>query len=97
MQSNASGWSESAGNSQPLPHIKEQHEASPFNHAPSDAGTQVRATPLSTLPGCVRACCVHHAALGGVRNAVSAGSLRTLKGGSSVVCAMNGGRDSILS
>ena len=40
------------GNSAPLPHIKEQ-ESSPFNHAPSDIGTQVQIIPLLLLAVCV--------------------------------------------
>ncbi len=44
------------GNSQPLPHIKEQQESSPFNQAPSDIGTQVRFAYLQLLTGCL---CLH--------------------------------------
>ncbi len=41
------------GNSAPLPHIKEQHESSPFHQAPSDIGTQVRFSHLLLLSACM--------------------------------------------
>lgn len=54
LQSNASGWSNSTKDSEPLPLIKEQ-ESSPFNHTPTEVSTQVRTNtslgfPLTDTP-----------------------------------------------
>lgn len=47
MQSNNSGWADSMGESQPLPHIQEQQEPYPFNDPPTEISTQVHSLVLT--------------------------------------------------